>query len=81
MSPFVLAPPSDAVTRNLCPGRCETPASEGMLGDGGYDTGATPLGRVGQPADLLGALAFLVSDESSFVTGQTLLVNGGRLSH
>ena len=43
------------------------------------DTSATPLGRVGQPADLLGALAFLVSDESSFVTGQTLLVNGGRL--
>jgi NAD(P)-dependent dehydrogenase (short-subunit alcohol dehydrogenase family) len=38
-----------------------------------------PLGRVGQPDDLLGALAFLVSDESSFITGQTLLANGGRL--
>jgi 3-oxoacyl-[acyl-carrier protein] reductase len=50
-----------------------------MLADAHYDTSGTPLGRVGQPADLLGALAFLVSDESSFVTGQTLLVNGGRL--
>ena len=50
-----------------------------MLADGHYDVGPTPLGRVGQPADLLGALAFLVSDESSFVTRQTLLVNGGRL--
>jgi NADP-dependent 3-hydroxy acid dehydrogenase YdfG len=29
----------------------------------------------------LGALAFLICDESAFVTGQTLLVNGGRLSH
>ncbi len=50
-----------------------------MQGGVPYDTSATPLGRVGQPADLLGTLAFLVSDESAFVTGQTLLVNGGRL--
>ena len=46
-----------------------------------YDVGPTPLGRLGQPGDLLGALAFLISDESAFITGQTLLVNGGRLSH
>ena len=52
-----------------------------MLADAQYDASGTPLGRVGQPADLLGALAFLVSDESSFVTGQTLLVNGGRFLH
>jgi NAD(P)-dependent dehydrogenase (short-subunit alcohol dehydrogenase family) len=51
-----------------------------MLGGGSYDTSATPLGRVGQPADLLGMLAFLMSDESAFVTGQTLLVDGGRMS-
>jgi len=50
-----------------------------MQGDRPYDPTATPLGRVGQPGDLLGAVAFLVSDESAFVTGQTLLVNGGRL--
>jgi NAD(P)-dependent dehydrogenase (short-subunit alcohol dehydrogenase family) len=46
-----------------------------------YDVGRTPLGRLGTPDDLLGAVAFLVSDESAFVTGQTLLVNGGRHSH
>ena len=46
-----------------------------------YDVAPTPLGRVGQPRDLLGALALLISDESAFITGQTLLVNGGRLSH
>jgi NAD(P)-dependent dehydrogenase (short-subunit alcohol dehydrogenase family) len=31
------------------------------------------------PSDLLGALSLLISDDSAFVTGQTLLVNGGRL--
>ena len=46
-----------------------------------YDVSATPLGRLGTPDDLLGPLAFLVSNESTFITGQTLLVNGGRLSH
>jgi NAD(P)-dependent dehydrogenase (short-subunit alcohol dehydrogenase family) len=34
---------------------------------------------VATPKDLLGALTFLISDASAFVTGQTLLVNGGRL--
>jgi NAD(P)-dependent dehydrogenase (short-subunit alcohol dehydrogenase family) len=38
------------------------------------------MNEIPAPADLLGALAFLVSDESAFVTGQTLLVDGGRLS-
>jgi 3-oxoacyl-[acyl-carrier protein] reductase len=41
--------------------------------------GRDAAGRVGEPADLLGALTFLLSDESAFVTGQCLLVNGGRL--
>jgi NAD(P)-dependent dehydrogenase (short-subunit alcohol dehydrogenase family) len=71
--------PSQIRVNAIAPGFIPTQASEGMLAEARYDTSGTPLGRVGQPADLLGALAFLVSDESSFVTGQTLLVNGGRL--
>jgi NAD(P)-dependent dehydrogenase (short-subunit alcohol dehydrogenase family) len=71
--------PAQIRVNALAPGFIPTEGSAVMQGDLPYDTGATPLGRLGQPGDLLGALAFLVSDESSFVTGQTLLVNGGRL--
>jgi 3-oxoacyl-[acyl-carrier protein] reductase len=38
---------------------------------------ATPLRRVGQPVDIANVIAFLVSDESSFVTGQTIYAAGG----
>ena len=65
----------------LAPGFIPTEGSVTMTAGAEYDVSATPLGRLGQPADVLGALAFLISDESAFVTGQTLLVNGGRLSH
>jgi NAD(P)-dependent dehydrogenase (short-subunit alcohol dehydrogenase family) len=36
-----------------------------------------PLGRPGQPNDLDGAIVFLASEASRYVTGQTLLVDGG----
>jgi NAD(P)-dependent dehydrogenase (short-subunit alcohol dehydrogenase family) len=62
----------------LAPGYIPTEGSIAMAPDG-YDPSETPLGRVAEPDDLLGALTFLVSDQSRFVTGQTLLVNGGRL--
>ena len=39
----------------------------------------TPLGRLGQPGDIAPVVAFLLSDESSFMTGQTLVVCGGRV--
>ena len=37
----------------------------------------TPLGRLGEPGDVAGAVRFLCSDEASFVTGEVLLVDGG----
>ena len=39
-----------------------------------------PLGRAGVPADLAGACAFLASPEAAYITGQTLLVNGGAVA-
>ncbi len=44
-----------------------------------FDTAAsrTPLGRMGQPRDIANAICYLVSDEASYVTGQTHSVNGG----
>ncbi|MBF6465844.1 3-oxoacyl-ACP reductase FabG [Nocardia beijingensis] len=37
----------------------------------------TPLGRVGRPEEVAAVIAFLASDEASYVSGQTLYVNGG----
>ena len=37
----------------------------------------TPLGRLGSPQDVAGAVRFLASDEASFITGEVLLVDGG----
>ncbi len=39
-----------------------------------------PLGRIGQPADVAGAAAFLASDDAAWITGTTLLVDGGLLN-
>ena len=40
-------------------------------------TARTPLGRMGQPVDIANAYLFLASDEASFITGETLRVDGG----
>jgi len=37
----------------------------------------TPMGRVGRPEEIAAAIVFLASDEASFVTGTTLLADGG----
>ena len=42
---------------------------------------AIPLGRMGQPQDLAGAIAFFASDDAGFITGQVLSVSGGLTMH
>jgi 3-oxoacyl-[acyl-carrier protein] reductase len=41
----------------------------------------TPLGRLGQPADVAAAVVFLASEAAGFITGQVLSVDGGLLMH
>lgn len=42
-----------------------------------FAAGATPLGRSGKPGDVAAAIVYLISDESAFVTGAELAVDGG----
>jgi 3-oxoacyl-[acyl-carrier protein] reductase len=65
----------------IAPGFTDTEASRSIADISKYDVGRTPLGRLQQPEDLVGALIFLASEASDFITGQTLLVNGGRVMH
>jgi 3-oxoacyl-[acyl-carrier protein] reductase len=66
----------------IAPGFTDTEAARTLIDDiGKYDVSSTPLRRLGQPEDLIGALIFLGSEESDFVTGQTLVVDGGRYMH
>jgi len=65
----------------VAPGFTDTEASRGLADVTKYDTSKTPLRRLQQPGDLTGAVLFLVSPESDFITGQTLLVDGGRFMH
>jgi 3-oxoacyl-[acyl-carrier protein] reductase len=62
----------------IAPGFTPTPGSAVL---GPYDPSRTPLGRVMRPDDLLGTFCYLLSDDSAFVSGQTWMVNGGRVPH
>jgi 2-hydroxycyclohexanecarboxyl-CoA dehydrogenase len=72
-----------AVTVNaVCPGPTETPMLDEIAKSGNEKMvdalrRAVPMRRLGRPADIAGAVAFLASDRAAFITGQTLSVNGG----
>ena len=63
----------------VCPGPTDTALFASMGGEKlrGALTKAIPFRRLGQPEDLANAVAFLASDEASFITGQTVSVSGG----
>ncbi len=69
------------VTANaVTPGYIETDMTASLPAEVKADfTKQIPLGRVGLPADIAAAVAFLCSDEAGYVTGQVLSVNGGML--
>ena len=72
----------------VCPGLTETGMLEQfMQGAGNPDKlreayrRAIPMGRLGKPADLPGAILFFASDDADFITGQVLSVSGGLTMH
>jgi NAD(P)-dependent dehydrogenase (short-subunit alcohol dehydrogenase family) len=71
---------------NVPPGFIETPMLHKSIDSGRFPEGfletqiqQTPVGRAGQPEDMAAAVAFLARPEASYITGQTLGVNGGRI--
>lgn len=73
---------SYGITVNVvAPGIVDTAQSRQELDDAAFASLAReiPLGRIGTPEDIVGAVLFFASDLAAWITGQTLAVNGGRL--
>ena len=77
--------PLDMRVNCIAPGFIATEASSEMIAAGKLDGAGierrTPLGRLGDPEDVTRAALFLLSDESGFMTGETIRVDGGWLRH
>jgi len=71
---------ADRITVNgVEPGMIRTPAMDN-LGDDSLNAAiarAVPLGRLGEPMDIAAAMLFLASDAAAYITGQTIIVDGG----
>jgi 2-hydroxycyclohexanecarboxyl-CoA dehydrogenase len=68
----------------VCPGPADTPLTREMREDSdlaerilGAMSDQIPLGRMTEPEDVAGAVAYFASDDAGFVTGQVLSVSGG----
>ena len=67
----------------IAPGRIRTPMTEALFADEEIRESFVrliPMGHGGEPEDVGGAVVYLAADASSYVTGQTLIVDGGWLA-
>jgi len=66
---------------SLHPGFIETPLTDAQAPEvNNYVVGMTPMGRAGRPEEIAWGAVFLASDESSFMTGSELVIDGGYLA-
>lgn len=73
--------PHGVTVNGVEPGMIQTPA-QANLGDAGVTERLRrriPLGRLGTPDDIAGAMLFLASRDAAYITGQTIIVDGGAL--
>jgi 3-oxoacyl-[acyl-carrier protein] reductase len=73
--------PRQITVNVICPGITDTAQPRGHQSEEQIYAQAEkiPLGRIGQPEDLVGTAVFLASDAAAFITGQTVIVNGGSI--
>ncbi len=72
--------PKRITVNNIAPGAIETPINSALMNDPkklGPLLENIPLGRLGTPKDVASVAVFLASDESDYVTGTTIVVDGG----
>jgi glucose 1-dehydrogenase len=72
--------PLGITINNVAPGAIETPINTKLLNDPAKLKALLdniPLNRLGQPSDVAGAVAFLASSDADYITGTTLVVDGG----
>ena len=70
--------PKGITVNAIAPGVIETDMTTAIIAERGEQIrSTTPLGRIGQPDDIAGIAAFLVSDDARWITGRTILADGG----
>jgi 3-oxoacyl-[acyl-carrier protein] reductase len=69
--------PAGITVNCVAPGRIDTPRMQELYGDKGPDVSQIPLGRTGTPQEFGDVVCFLASDRAAYVTGTTIVVDGG----